>query len=74
MKLTVNTPLKGKEITALLEEYKEGEVSFKFLAKTGLQYAFDVSGIEKDAACDLAKKLIKETEYGKVLYFSVSAE
>lgn len=74
MKISVNVPMKGEQITELLTSYKENDVAFQFLGKFGLRYDFEVSGIEKDAAIDLVKKIIRSTDYGKVLYFSVSAE
>lgn len=73
MKISVNTPMKGTQITELIVGYTENDVSFKFLGKFGMRYDFEVTGIEKDAAVDLCKKIIRSTDYGKVLYFSVVA-
>ena len=74
MLLSVNTPMKGKDITELLEAYNENGVSFKFLKKTGLRHDFEVNGIDKDEAISLVKKIIRATPYGSALYFSVTAE
>jgi len=72
MKIYVSTALKAKEITGLLTSYGEGGVSFTFIKKTGLKMEFEVAGIEGAAAIDLVKKLIRGTDYGPALYFSVS--
>lgn len=74
MKISVNTPMKGEQITELLTGYTEDGAAFKFLGKSGMRYDFEASGLEKDDAVSLVKKLIRDTDYGKVLYFSVSAE
>jgi hypothetical protein len=72
MKLFVSTALKAEDIKTLLAEYKESGVSYRFVKKTGLKMEFEVSGVEGQGAVDLTKKIIKSTEYGKVLFFSVS--
>jgi hypothetical protein len=64
--------MKAEEIKELLTAYTEAGVSFKFIKKTGLKMEFETAGIEGQAAIDLVKKLIRSTDYGKVLYFSVS--
>jgi hypothetical protein len=72
MKLFVSTALKAADIKTLLENYREDGVSYGFVKKNGLKMEFEVSGIEGQAAVDLTKKIIRTTEYGKVLFFSVS--
>jgi hypothetical protein len=72
MKLFVSTALKAGDIKNLLEGYGEGGVSYRFVKKTGMKMEFEVSGVEGQKAVDLAKKIIRSTEYGKVLFFSVS--
>lgn len=69
----VNSPLMNDKIIALLSEYKENGIEFKFIKKNGIKLEFEVSGIEALEACVLAKNLIKGTEFGKVLYFNVEA-
>ncbi|MDR1143569.1 MAG: hypothetical protein LBK77_05020 [Spirochaetaceae bacterium] len=72
MKLFVSTALKAADIKTLLENYKEDGVAYGFIKKNGLKMEFEVSGIDGQAAVDLTKKIIRSTEYGKVLFFSVS--
>lgn len=74
MLLTVNTPMKGKEIIELLEAYDENGVNFKFTNKAGLRHNFEATGIASDEAISLVKTLIRSTPFGGVLYFSVTAE
>jgi hypothetical protein len=72
MKIVVNSPMMSDKIINLLCEYKENGVEFKFIKKTGIKIEFEVSGIEVQEACSLAKSLIKNTEFGNVLYFNVA--
>ena len=74
MIITVSTPLKGKEIIELLSDYNENGISFKYISNKGIRYDFEVDGLEKDAAISLVKEIIRATQFGKVLYFSVLAE
>lgn len=75
MKISISAPLKSDEIIDLLNNYSDGGVRFVFLGRTGpLKLEFEVTGIGVDAACALAKDLIKNTSFGKVLYFSVHPE
>lgn len=71
MKIAVNTPLKSDEIVNLLTNYNEGNIRFSFTGKRGMKLEFEVIGILGDAACTLAKNLIKDTDFGKILYFRV---
>jgi hypothetical protein len=71
MKIFVNTPMMSDKIISLLSEYKENDVEFKFIKKTGMKLEFEVSNIDGPSASNLAKTLIRNTEFGKVLYFSV---
>lgn len=71
MKVNINTPLMSDKIISLLSEYKENGVEFKFIKKTGMKLEFEVSNIDSSAVSNLVKTLIRDTEFGKVLYFSV---
>jgi hypothetical protein len=73
MRLFVNAPMANDMIINLLTDYKENDVEFKFIQKTGIKLEFEVNNIDGPSACDLVKTLIKSTEIGKVLYFSVEA-
>jgi len=74
MIITVNAAMKGSDITQLLEAYEENGLTFKFIKKTGLKHEFEHNGSDKDEAVSLVKKLIRSTDYGSGLFFSVSAE
>lgn len=73
MKILINTPMKSDEIIKMLSDHKENNVEFKFIKKTGMKLEFEASNIEGQAAVSLVKTLIKNTEFGKVLYFTVEA-
>lgn len=73
MKIYVNAAMKSDEIIKLLENHKEGAVEFKFVKKTGMKLEFEANNIEKQATVSLVKTLIKGTEFGKILYFTVEA-
>jgi hypothetical protein len=67
--------MKGKETVELLTGYGENGVSFEFVEKTGMNYRFIAKGFSgKEEAAKLAKTLISSSDYGKVLYFSVSVD
>jgi hypothetical protein len=72
MKLFVSTALKAEDIKGLLAAYTEGGVSYNFVNKKGLKMEFEVSGIEGQDAVDLTKKIIRSTDYGNALFFSVA--
>jgi hypothetical protein len=72
MKLFVSSALKTGDIQELLGSYAEGGISYSFVKKTGLKMEFEVRGVEGQDAVDLTKKIIRSTDYGKVLFFSVS--
>jgi hypothetical protein len=73
MRLFVNTPMAGDKIIKLLNEYKENGVEFRYIKKTGIKLEFEMKNIDGKSACSLVKSLIRDTDYGKVLYFSVEA-
>ncbi|HYE69607.1 MAG TPA: hypothetical protein VEA58_13400 [Anaerovoracaceae bacterium] len=71
MRLFVNTPMASDMIINLLTDYKDNDVEFKFIKKAGIKLEFEVNNLDGPSACNLAKILIKSTEIGSVLYFSV---
>ncbi|MDF2654882.1 MAG: hypothetical protein K0R19_1356 [Bacillota bacterium] len=73
MRLIVNAPMASDMIINLLTEYQENDIEFRFIKKTGLKIEFEASNIEGPAACSLVNTLIKSTDTGKVLYFTVEA-
>jgi len=72
MKIAINAPLKSDDIINLLNNYSENGVGFTFIKKAGLRLEFDVIGVGGEAACSLVKSLIKNSSFGKVLYFTVN--
>jgi hypothetical protein len=71
VKIAINSPIMGDKIISLLSEYRENGIALTFIKKTGIRIEFEVSGIDGQSAIDLVKTLIKNTEFGKVLYFNV---
>lgn len=71
MKILINAALMSDKIIKLLTEYKEDGITFTFVRKNGMKLEFEVSGIVGPKACNLVKTLIKGTDFGKVLYFTV---
>lgn len=71
MNIIISAPLKRNEIVSLLTSYTENNISFKLVKSTGLKLEFEVEGIDGEAALSLAKDMIKATDFGKVLYFTV---
>jgi hypothetical protein len=63
--------MKSQEIVDLLIGYKGGDYEFTFVEKRGMDHLFQVEGPDSETAAALAKQLIRETDFGKVLYFSV---
>ena len=59
------------EIIHLLEN-TDAELSYTFVSKKGLKLAFEVNTEDLKKAVDLAKKIIKESDLGKTLYFQVT--
>ena len=48
--------------------------SFKYEGKTGIKLAFHVNTEDLDKACAIAKKTIKATPIGSVMYFQVTTK
>lgn len=71
MKITINAPLKSDDIINVLGSYSDNGTKFEFINKMGLKLEFQVTGISGAEACTLAKDIIKNTAFGKALYFSV---
>lgn len=71
MKIMIQTPLKNQEIRELLDGMEANGVVFNFVEKQGMGLVFEVNQENDEDACEIAKKAIKGTVWGKVLYFSV---
>jgi len=57
----------------LLGEYKGDDFSYKFLKKDGIKLFFENTGGNEDAARH-AREMIKNTTWGRILYFKSQAE
>ena len=67
----INCPLKQEYIIDLLENATDSKFTFKFVEKQGIKMTFDAGTDDIDAAIAEAKRLIKSTDFGKVLYFQI---
>ncbi|MEG0314418.1 MAG: hypothetical protein RR646_04045 [Erysipelotrichaceae bacterium] len=70
--ININCPIKQDFIIELLENSNEEDITFKLIEKHGINMKFSVSTEDLDAAIALAKKIIKRTEVGSVLYFQMT--
>ena len=67
----VSSGLKRDFIKDLLEGQK-GDITFKHVDTKGIKMGFDINGADQDQAVALAKSVIKGSEVGSALYFSVT--
>lgn len=74
MKIIIQTPLKNEEIKALLQEQEHEGISYTFIGKKGIGMEFECKGDKEPSAAAVAKQIIKSTDWGKVLYFTVVEE
>lgn len=72
MKIMVQTPLKNREIQELFDGRQVNGMAFTFVGKQGIGLVFDTDSEDAEAACAVVKQTIKATDWGKVLYFSVT--
>ena len=70
--ITISSPMQQDNIKELLSNYREGDETFTFSKKEGIKLFFEVTGNPTDAAIK-AKDLIKNTTWGKILYFQAQA-
>ena len=69
--ITVASAIKQDFIIELLDGKTYDDVTFKFEGKTGINLKFSVNTEDTETAIAVAKKAIKSTEVGSVLYFQV---
>ena len=69
--ITVASAIKQDFIIELLDGKTYDDITFKFEGKTGINLNFIINTEDKDSAIAVAKKTIKSTEIGSVLYFQV---
>ncbi len=72
MRIVVNSVLMGNQIIGALTSYKEDNVNYEFISKNGMKIEFEVTEMEKTAAVDLTKKIIRSQDFGGALYFQVT--
>lgn len=69
--ITISCPMKQEFIIELLDGKTVGGITYKFEGKTGINMKFSFDSNDKEAAIKAAKKTIKATEVGSVLYFQI---
>lgn len=69
--ITISSPIKQDFIIELLDGKTYNDITFTFKGKSGMNLSFEVNTDDKDSAIAVAKKTIKSTEVGAVLYFQV---
>jgi len=69
--IVVKAPLKTDDIQKLVDGYSEKGLTFTFLNRRGFEMEYEVSGESLSDPIDMVKSLIKSTDYGRGLYFSV---
>lgn len=72
MRIVVNSVLMGNQIIGALTSYKEDNVNYEFISKNGMKIEFEVTEMEKAAAIDLTKKIIRSQDFGSALFFQVT--
>ena len=71
MHIIVKAPLKTDDIQQLLDGYTSEGLTFRFESRKGFEMTYEVLGESTADAADMAKSLIRSTDYGKALYISV---
>jgi len=73
MKISVKTPLMHDKIIALFDNNTISDLNFHFIEKKGIELLFELEGQDKDSdeVIAVVKKTIKDTDFGKGIYFSV---
>ena len=69
--ITISSPIKQDFIIELLDGKTYDDITFTYKGKKGMNLSFETSTEDKDTAIAVAKKTIKSTEVGAVLYFQV---
>lgn len=71
--ISVASALNQEDIKELLDNYNGDNFSYKFIKKEGIKLFFESSGNADEAARN-AREIIKNTVWGKILYFKSQAE
>ncbi len=72
--LVVKSPMLTEKVKETLDGYEENEIKIAFLKQDGMSLYFDITGIDGYDAISLAKKIIRNNDWGNSIYFSVSME
>lgn len=72
--IIVNSAIQQDNIKTLLESLSEDEIKYTFKEKKGIQLIFETTADDKEKAVKLAKDAIKNTDWGRVLYFNVVSQ
>jgi len=73
--IVVNSPLRQNEIIEVVEQIEiDGAKPFKLIKKQGLKVCFDSTLESADEAFAIIKKEIRKTDFGNVIYFSITEE
>ena len=72
--IIVNSAMQQDNIKTLLESLSEGEIKYTFKEKKGIQLIFETTADDNEKAVKLAKDAIKNTDWGRVLYFNVVSQ
>lgn len=71
--IIVNSAMQQDNIKQLLEGLA-GDATFTFKEKKGIQLVFETTAEDKEQAVKIAKDAIKNTDWGRVLYFNVVSQ
>lgn len=69
--ITISSPIKQEFIIELLDGKTYNDITFKYVGKKGINLQFEINTDDVESAIATAKKTIKGTEIGAVLYFQV---
>lgn len=73
--IVVNCSLKQDDVVKIVENIEvENKKIFKYIKKEGIKLFFECNLEDEKNATLIAKKSIKSTEIGRVLYFGVSVQ
>lgn len=69
--ITVSCPIKQEFVIEVLDGKTIDGIKYTFEGKSGINLKFSISPENKEEAIAIAKKTIKATEVGSVLYFQI---
>lgn len=69
--ITVSCPIKQEFVIEVLDGKTIDGIKYTYEGKSGINLKFAISPENKDEAIAIAKKTIKATEVGSVLYFQI---